>query len=167
LLNYPLFLRLGDFLRNLFSFSNFWNYRNWGFFLVLRTIRRRRLSKEISDLLWHGKITKPLSILEAIIREYHDNPDINRLIEFKTYIENNREWIIDYEEARNNGYYVGSSIMEGAIRLGITGLREIIMDRSDGPFHFGSIEGYIPGKIIEAGIKLYDRYKYGKQGDKK
>lgn len=77
--------------------------------------KRKRLAREISDLIWHGQITKPLSKLERLIKEYSAHPEIDKLKEFKTYIENNREWIIDYEETKKRGYYVSSSIMEGTI----------------------------------------------------
>lgn len=79
--------------------------------------KRRKKSKKISDLLWHGKIRESLSILQRIIKETEGSRSVHieKLKAFKKYIENNREWIINYEEARENGYYVGSSIMEGTI----------------------------------------------------
>lgn len=97
-----------------------WNHINRNLHKAMLVVedeeKRKKQTKMVSDLLWHGKIGESLSIRIIKNTECNNNrPDVEKLKEFKKYIENNREWIIDYEEAKSKGYYVGSSIMEGTI----------------------------------------------------
>ena len=81
--------------------------------------KRRAKIKEIKSLLYNGNIEKVLSKLNRLIKRLqksNDAPDrLESLIEFRGYIENNRDYIIDYEKARADGYLISSSIMESTI----------------------------------------------------
>ena len=82
--------------------------------------KRKRRRKKIKNLLWEGEVGKSLSVLKRTIREEEkltpeDRGRLKHLVEFKGYIENNLEWTINYGQAREEGYYISSSIMESTI----------------------------------------------------
>jgi hypothetical protein len=50
------------------------------------------------------------------LRKDGQSPErLENLVEFKGYIENNRDYIIDYEKASSDGYLISSSVMESTI----------------------------------------------------
>lgn len=83
---------------------------------------RERKREEISEFLWEGEVILALQRLESLISKEQRKPlssdparRLEALIEFKDYIANNEPWIINYGEAQEGGYYIGSSIMESTI----------------------------------------------------
>lgn len=87
--------------------------------LIADEKKRRRKTQQLKSLLYHGNTEKALSSLNRLIRqqqkEQQPSDKSEYLIEFKGYIENNRDYIIDYEKARTDGYLISSSVMESTI----------------------------------------------------
>jgi hypothetical protein len=81
--------------------------------------KRKAKTKQLSSLLYAGSTERSLSLLNRLInRLQRDNQPPERLknlVEFKGYIENNRDYIVDYEKARRDGYLISSSVMESTI----------------------------------------------------
>jgi len=81
--------------------------------------KRKAKTNQLKSLLYHGNTEKALSLLSRLIsKQQRDNQAAERLeylAEFKGYIENNRDYIIDYEKARINGYFISSSVMESTV----------------------------------------------------
>lgn len=81
--------------------------------------KRKRKTKQLSSLLYHGNTQKTLSLLNRLIQQQQrDNlppKELEALVEFKGYLENNQAYIIDYEKARIDGYFISSSVMESTI----------------------------------------------------
>ena len=88
--------------------------------LVMEDERKcKAKTRQLSSLLYAGNTEKSLSLLNRlIIKLQKDNRVAERLenlVEFKGYIENNRDYIIDYEKFRKDGYLISSSVMESTI----------------------------------------------------
>lgn len=81
--------------------------------------KRKRKTKQLKSLLYHGNTEKALSCLNRLIlKQQKEQPTCDKLeylTEFKSYIENNRDYIIDYERAQTDGYFISSSVMESTI----------------------------------------------------
>jgi hypothetical protein len=81
--------------------------------------KRKTKTKQLKSLLYHGNTQKALSLLNKLIHKQQKNNELDEklepLVEFKDYIENNRDYIIDYEKASNDGYLISSSVMESTI----------------------------------------------------
>jgi len=81
--------------------------------------KRRRKTKQLISLLYHGNTQKTLSLLNRLIlQQQRDNlppKELEALIEFKGYLENNQAYIINYEKAKSSGYLISSSVMESTI----------------------------------------------------
>lgn len=88
--------------------------------LVIEDDRKRRAkTKQLSSLLYLGSTETSLYLLNRLINKLQkDNQPAERLknlLEFKGYIENNRDYIVDYEKFRQDGYLISSSVMESTI----------------------------------------------------
>lgn len=81
--------------------------------------KRKTKTKQLKSLFYHGNTEKALSILNRLLlrqqRRGLPPKEIESLAEFKGYIENNRDYIIDYEQTRASGYLISSSVMESTI----------------------------------------------------
>lgn len=80
--------------------------------------KRKTKTKQLKSLLYYGNTEKALSLLNRLIRQQHNKQsqeEIEYLTEFKGYIENNQDYIINYEKARADGYLISSSVMESTI----------------------------------------------------
>ncbi|MBI4947232.1 MAG: hypothetical protein HY840_12635 [Bacteroidetes bacterium] len=81
--------------------------------------KRKAKTKHLKSLLYHGNTEKTLSCLNRLILKEQKNNQVNDklkyLTEFKGYLENNRDYIIDYEKTRSAGYLISSSVMESTI----------------------------------------------------
>ena len=81
--------------------------------------KHKRKTKQLKSLLYHGNTQKTLSLLNRLIlQQQKDNlppKQLEALVEFKGYLENNQDYIIDYEKAKNDGYLISSSVMESTI----------------------------------------------------
>jgi hypothetical protein len=81
--------------------------------------KRKTKTQQLKSLLYHGNTEKALSSLHRLIRQEQKKQQPNNkseyLTEFKGYIENSRDYIIDYEKAQTAGYLISSSVMESTI----------------------------------------------------
>lgn len=81
--------------------------------------KRRNKTKQISSLLYSGNTEKALFLLNRLIGKLQrDNQPAERLkdlLEFKGYIENNQDYIVDYDKLRRDGYLISFSVMESTI----------------------------------------------------
>lgn len=81
--------------------------------------KRKRKTKQLKSLLYYGDTQKTLSLLNRLIlQQQRDNlppKELEALVEFKGYLENNQAYIINYEKARSDGYLISSSVMESTI----------------------------------------------------
>lgn len=81
--------------------------------------KRKTKTKQLKSLLYHGNIQRTLSLLNRLIHKQQKNNEsdekLEPLVEFKGYIENNQDYIIDYEKASSDGYLISSSVMESTI----------------------------------------------------
>lgn len=100
-----------------------WTHISRNLHKALRVIedekKRKNKTQEIKSLLYHGDTEKTLSLLNRLIRqqekEQQPNDKLVDLVEFKGYLENNQDYIVDYEKARLSGYLISSSVMESTI----------------------------------------------------
>ena len=74
-----------------------------------REVTRQRLKEKLR----HGKAGEALSELKAL---WQTHPD-DRLKEFMRYVENNAQWIVDYERLQAEGYPVGSGPTEKGVDI--------------------------------------------------
>jgi len=81
--------------------------------------KRKAKTQQLKSLLYHGNTEKSLSMLNRLIIKLQKGnqsaKELENLIEFRGYIENNRDYIIDYEKAKADGYLISSSVMESTI----------------------------------------------------
>jgi len=124
-----------------------WNHISRNLSRALRIIadreQRDEIRQKLSELLWRGNSQQTLAELSPLIAKEQKGPSpekeqkLNDLKEFKTYIQNNQEWIVDYESYQKRGYYIGSSIVEstvnhlGAFRLKKKRARQWIRQGAD------------------------------------
>ncbi|MBI4358259.1 MAG: ISKra4 family transposase [Candidatus Omnitrophica bacterium] len=124
-----------------------WNHISRNLSKALRIIADRKQRDEIrqklSEFLWRGDSQQTLAELsKLIVKEQKSlSPEreqkLKELKDFKTYIQNNQEWIVDYESYQQRGYYIGSSIVEstvnhlGAFRLKKKRARQWIRQGAD------------------------------------
>lgn len=84
-------------------------------------MQREGARKELSSLLWRGQTSLALERLESLLARSQRNlsPEKEQKLEalkaFKSYVQNNQDWIIDYETYQKRGYYIGSSIVESTV----------------------------------------------------
>jgi hypothetical protein len=84
--------------------------------------KRKAKSQEIGDLLYMGEVKQGLEKIEKLIRKLEKQEGVSvkrveKLVEFKGYIQNNQKYIIDYGKAREDGYFISSSVMEATVNL--------------------------------------------------
>lgn len=84
--------------------------------------KRKAKSQEIGDLLYTGEVVKALEKIEKLIRRLQKQEGVSekrleKLKEFKGYIKNNQDYIIDYGKAKEEGYFISSSVMEATVNL--------------------------------------------------
>lgn len=84
--------------------------------------KRQAKSQEIGDLLYTGEVVKALETMEKLIRRLEKQEGVSekrleKLIEFKGYIKNNQDYIIDYGKAKEEGSFISSSVMEATVNL--------------------------------------------------
>lgn len=81
--------------------------------------KRKAKTKHLKSLLYHGSTEKALSLLNRLILKEQKsnrlNDKLKYLTEFKGYLENNQDYIINYEKAQAGGYLISSSVMESTI----------------------------------------------------
>jgi hypothetical protein len=81
--------------------------------------KRKTKTRQLSSLLYHGNTQKSLSLLNKLIiklkKDNQTSKDLENLVEFKGYIENNQDYIVDYEKLKQEGYLISSSVMESTI----------------------------------------------------
>ncbi len=66
--------------------------------------------------LWRGQVDHAVQGLRALSQGL-DPQAVTRLTQAITYLENQRDWIGDYEQWQNQGYPVGSGMIERAVAL--------------------------------------------------
>ena len=124
-----------------------WNHISRNLSKALRIVRdhkqRDEIRQKFSGLLWRGDSQTALAELSKLIakEEKELSPEKEQrfqdLKDFKTYIQNNQNWIVDYESYQKRGYYIGSSIVEstvnhlGAFRLKKKRARQWIRQGAD------------------------------------
>jgi hypothetical protein len=81
--------------------------------------KRKTKTQQISSLLYSGNVEKGVSLLNRLInklqRDNQPAEGLKNLFEFKSYIENNQDYIVDYDKFRQDGYLISSSVMESTI----------------------------------------------------
>jgi len=82
--------------------------------------RRRELHQTLPDQLWHGDVTATLAALEALRPAAPAEP-IPVLDQTIRYLEGQRTWLGDYAAWQQQGYPVGSGLIERAVALVING----------------------------------------------
>jgi hypothetical protein len=102
-----------------------WNHLSRNLADALKIIhdktQREKHRKELSELLWEGNAQAAIQTLSRLIAKERKSlsPEkekkFEKLKDFKTYVENNEPWIIDYEMRQTNGCYIGSSIVESTV----------------------------------------------------
>lgn len=102
-----------------------WNHISRNLSKALRIVRdheqRDQIRQKLSEFLWRGESQAALAELSKLIAEEQKNlsPEKEQkwtdLKDFRTYIQNNQDWIVDYESYQKRGYYIGSSIVESTV----------------------------------------------------
>lgn len=77
---------------------------------------RRDLHQTLPDLLWHGDLDATLAALRALRPAAPAEP-VPRLEETLRYLEGQRAWIGDYATWQQQGYPVGSGLIERAVAV--------------------------------------------------
>jgi hypothetical protein len=65
--------------------------------------------------IWHGQSEKGLGRFDEIINKTHPGKVKTRLIKLKRYLENNKGFLVNYEERYSAGRFISSSIAESTI----------------------------------------------------
>ena len=78
---------------------------------------RRELHRSLPDLLWHGDVDATLAGLTALRPTSPTADPIARLDDAIAYLRNQRAWLGDYTAWRQQGYPVGSGLIERAVAL--------------------------------------------------
>jgi hypothetical protein len=102
-----------------------WNHLSRNLTDALKIIhdraQRQKHRTSLSELLWKGDVPSALEELSRLIAKEQKSisPEkekkFEKLKDFKTYITNNKPWIINYEAYQARGYYIGSSIVESTV----------------------------------------------------
>lgn len=102
-----------------------WNHISRNLSKALRIIadpkQRDTIRQELSELLWRGNSEQALVRLARLIAKEQKNLSLEKqknfeaLQDFKTYVQNNQCWIVDYQAYQDRGYYIGSSIVESTV----------------------------------------------------
>lgn len=65
--------------------------------------------------LWRGKISNALIRLEQLLELSKDEKDMNKIIKFYNYIENNKDKIVNYRERQKLGLVFTSNLAESTV----------------------------------------------------
>jgi hypothetical protein len=84
---------------------------------------RKEKTEAIREWLWKGQTEEALGKLKRLETQESKKKDLTerqikrlkKLQEYRSYVEENKPWIIDYSKAHEEGFFVGSSIMESGI----------------------------------------------------
>jgi hypothetical protein len=74
---------------------------------------RKRLYRGLREQLWHGRVDDAVGTLVAL-RGSEEVPPLEAAIR---YLHNQRDWLGDYEAWRQQGYPVGSGLVERQVEL--------------------------------------------------
>jgi hypothetical protein len=77
---------------------------------------RKEQYEHLSLLLWYGRVDAALAHLHALRPGANQEP-IDTLEEAITYVDNQREWIGDYQQWQEAGYPVGSGLVERGVAV--------------------------------------------------
>lgn len=77
---------------------------------------RKEQYELLTPLLWHGQVDAALAHLRALRKACAQEP-IDPLEEAITYVDNQRDWIGDYEQWQEAGYPVGSGLVERGVAV--------------------------------------------------
>jgi transposase-like protein len=74
-------------------------------------------SKRLGNWLWKGQVQRASALLLSWQKEHVGQRPIKSLQAALTYLENQHEWIGNYEKWKQQGYPVGSGIIERAVAV--------------------------------------------------
>jgi len=77
---------------------------------------RKEQYETLSQLLWHGQVDAALAHLRALRPGANQEP-IDHLEEAITYVDNQREWIGDYQQWQEAGYPEGLGLVERGVAV--------------------------------------------------
>jgi hypothetical protein len=77
---------------------------------------RKAQYEKLRALLWQGKVDAALAHLQGL-RPGPDGEPIEALEEVLTYLENQRDWIGNYQQWQEAGYPVGSGLVERGVSV--------------------------------------------------
>jgi hypothetical protein len=113
--------------------------------------------EHIKWCIWHGQIEKGLSRFDEVIDKTRNNKMQDRLIKLKNYLENNKPYLINYEDRHNQGKIISSSVAESNVE-------SLINKRCGGKQHMRwSREGVHPLLQVRASCASNDWYYFGSQ----
>lgn len=100
--------------------------------------------------LWRGKVDNALIRLEQLLELSKDEKDINKIVKFYNYIENNKDKIVNYRERQKLGLVFTSNLAESTVE-------SLINQRCKGQQHMRwSREGLNPLLQLRAAIQSND-----------
>ena len=100
--------------------------------------------------LWRGNVGNALIRLEQLLELSKDEKDINKIKKFYTYIENNKDKIVNYRERQKLGLVFTSNLAESTVE-------SLINQRCKGQQHMRwSREGLNPLLQLRAAIQSND-----------
>lgn len=77
---------------------------------------RKQQYERLKPLLWHGQVEEALNHLRTL-RPGSSQEPIKAFEELVTYVENQRQWIGNYEQWQQQGYPIGSGLVEREVAL--------------------------------------------------
>jgi len=77
----------------------------------------KRQLRQLGDWLWKGEVEPAKALLKQWQEEQKGHPPLKALVAALTYLEQQREWIGNYAQWKQQGYPVGSGIIERAVAV--------------------------------------------------
>jgi len=73
--------------------------------------------RQLGDWLWKGEVPPARALLDQWQQEQKGHPPIKALKEAISYLEHQHEWIGNYQQWKEQGYAVGSGLVERTVAL--------------------------------------------------
>ena len=77
----------------------------------------KRQLRQLGDELWQGAVAPAKALLEQWQEQQQGHPPLKALTAAITYLEQQRDWIGNYEQWKRQGYPVGSGLIERAVAV--------------------------------------------------